>query len=109
MHDQALEAAMTTPQTANPAWGFFGTIRHHAEPADAWNQALSAIAAATDCPTTAVRAFLDRRAAFRRRRRRRNGARAFAGYGDQSGGGPLDGLADQPQDRTRHGHSPRAA
>jgi glucan phosphorylase len=23
---------MTTPQTANPAWGFFGTIRHHAEP-----------------------------------------------------------------------------
>jgi hypothetical protein len=52
---------MTTPQTANPDWGFFGTIRHHAEPADAWNQALSAIAAATGCSAAAVRDFLDSR------------------------------------------------
>ncbi|MGH6811348.1 MAG: hypothetical protein ACREQH_15520 [Candidatus Binatus sp.] len=52
---------MTTPQTANPAWGFFGTIRYHAEPADAWNQALSAIAVATGCPAAAVRDFLDSR------------------------------------------------
>jgi hypothetical protein len=52
---------MTAPQTANPDWGFFGTIRHHAEPADAWNQALSAIAAATGYPAAAVRDFLDSR------------------------------------------------
>jgi hypothetical protein len=52
---------MNTPQTANPDWGFFGTIRHHAELADAWYQALSAIAAATGCPAAAVRAFLDSR------------------------------------------------
>ena len=51
----------TTLQTANEAWGFFGTIRHHADPAEAWPLAMSAIAAATRCPDAAVRDFLDSR------------------------------------------------
>ncbi len=52
---------MTTLQTSNPAWGFFGTIGHHADPAAAWAQALPAIAAASGCQATAVRDFLDSR------------------------------------------------
>ncbi|WP_337875299.1 hypothetical protein [Elioraea sp.] len=48
-------------QTANPDWGFFGTIRHHADPAEAWTIAMPAIAAATGCPDAAVRDFLDSR------------------------------------------------
>ena len=51
----------TIPTTANEAWGFFGTISHHADPATAWNLALPAIAAATACAATAVRDFLDSR------------------------------------------------
>lgn len=47
--------------TANPDWGFFGSIRHHADPATAWTLAMPAIAAATGCPETAVRDFLDSR------------------------------------------------
>ncbi len=50
---------MTTLPTANPDWGFFGTIRHHADPAAVWSQALPAIARATGCPEAAVRDFLD--------------------------------------------------
>ncbi len=50
---------MSTPRTANPDWGFFGTIRHHADPAAAWATALPAIASATGCPETAARDFLD--------------------------------------------------
>ena len=50
---------MTILQTANPDWGFFGTIRHHAEPDTAWALALPAIARATGCPDAAVRDFLD--------------------------------------------------
>ncbi len=50
---------MTTLPTANPDWGFFGTIRHHADPDTAWSQALPAIARATGCPEAAVRDFLD--------------------------------------------------
>ncbi len=33
---------MNIPQIADSARGFFATIRHHAKPADVWNQALSA-------------------------------------------------------------------
>ena len=47
--------------TRNPDWGFFGTIRHHADPAAAWPLALAAITAATGCTDEQVRAFLDSR------------------------------------------------
>lgn len=47
--------------TANPDCGFFGTIRHHADPDEAWPLAMDAIAAATTCPLDAVRDFLDSR------------------------------------------------
>jgi hypothetical protein len=47
--------------THNPDWGFFGTIRHDADPNGAWNIALPAIATATGCADTAVRDFLDSR------------------------------------------------
>ncbi len=43
----------------NNEWGFTGTIAHHADPAEAWPLATRAIAEATKCPDTAVRAFLD--------------------------------------------------
>ena len=52
---------MTILPTANTDWGFFGSIRHHAEPDAAWALALPAIARATGCPETAVRDFLDSR------------------------------------------------
>ncbi len=47
--------------TTNSDWGFFGTIRHHADPTEAWAIAMPAIAAATGCPDAAVRDFLDSR------------------------------------------------
>ena len=56
------EPPMTeTLPTANQAWGFFGTMRHHADPAEAWALALPAVAVATDATTDAARAFLDSR------------------------------------------------
>lgn len=45
--------------TNNPDWGFFGTIRHHADSAAAWDLAMPAIQTATGCPDAAVRDFLD--------------------------------------------------
>lgn len=48
-------------QTTNTAWGFYGTIGRHADPAQAWALALPAIASATGCPDEAVRDFLDSR------------------------------------------------
>jgi hypothetical protein len=45
----------------NEAWGFFGTIRHHADPAEAWPIAFGAIAGATGCSEIGVRDFLDSR------------------------------------------------
>jgi hypothetical protein len=45
----------------NEAWGFFGTIRHHADPADAWPIAMQAIGEATGCSDVGVRDFLDSR------------------------------------------------
>ncbi len=50
---------MTILPTANSDWGFFGTIRHHADPDSAWAQALPAIGRATGGPETAARDFLD--------------------------------------------------
>lgn len=51
----------TLPQSQNEAWGFFGTIGHHAEPRKAWNLAIAAVANATDLPLDTARAFLDSR------------------------------------------------
>ncbi len=47
--------------TANPDWGFWGAIRHHADQAEAWRLTMQAIGAATACGETAVRDFLDSR------------------------------------------------
>lgn len=47
--------------TANPAWGFWGTIAHHDEPGQAWPIAMRAVRLATGCPEAAVRDFLDSR------------------------------------------------
>lgn len=56
------EIAMSqTLQTANPDWGFFGTIAQAAEPARAWPLAIQAVREATGCPEPAVRDFLDSR------------------------------------------------
>jgi hypothetical protein len=52
---------MTTLPTNNEAWGFWGTIAHHAEPAQAWPIAMQAVADATGCSEAAVRDFLDSR------------------------------------------------
>jgi hypothetical protein len=52
---------MTTLVTDNEAWGFWGTIRHHAEPAEAWPIAMQAISRVTGCADFAVRDFLDSR------------------------------------------------
>jgi hypothetical protein len=48
-------------QTNNEAWGFYGTIRHHADPAQAWPLAMRAIGEAAGCTDEAVRDFLDSR------------------------------------------------
>jgi hypothetical protein len=45
--------------TGNPEWGFFGTMRHHADPNEAWKLAFAAIMQATGSDPVAVRAFLD--------------------------------------------------
>ncbi|EDP61898.1 hypothetical protein BAL199_28870 [alpha proteobacterium BAL199] len=42
-------------------WGFFGSIRHHADPDAAWAAAVQAIAAATRSEVNAVGDFLDSR------------------------------------------------
>lgn len=47
--------------TAKEAWGFYGTIRHHADPTQAWALAMEAIAKTTGYPDEAVRNFLDSR------------------------------------------------
>ena len=57
--DAMKTAAMTSLPPNNTAWGFWGTIRHDADPATAWPLAMRAIAAATASPETAVRDFLD--------------------------------------------------
>ena len=52
---------MTILPTSNTDWGFWGTIRHHADSAEAWPLAMHAVATATGCPDVAVRDFLDSR------------------------------------------------
>ena len=52
---------MTSLTTTNPAWGFWGTIAHHADPAAAWPLAMAKVAEATGMAETAVRDFLDSR------------------------------------------------
>ncbi len=47
--------------TTNEAWGFWGTIGHHADRCEAWELAMTAIGTATGCAETAVRDFLDSR------------------------------------------------
>ena len=51
----------TTLASQNESWGFFGTIRHHAEPNQAWALAMQAIGKTTGCQDEAVRDFLDSR------------------------------------------------
>jgi hypothetical protein len=48
-------------QTNNETWGFYGIIRHHADPAQAWPLAMRAIGEATGCTDEAVRDFRDSR------------------------------------------------
>jgi hypothetical protein len=49
----------TIPAPTTEAFGFWGTMNEHADPA--WPLAMNAISAATDLPLEAVRAFLDSR------------------------------------------------
>jgi hypothetical protein len=51
----------STLASNNEAWGFFGTIRHHADSAEAWPIAMQAIGEATGCSDLGVRDFLDSR------------------------------------------------
>ena len=51
----------TTLPTTNPAWGFFGAVRHHADPGQSWALAMRAIGEATGSSEPAVREFLDSR------------------------------------------------
>ena len=55
MHDEKV------PATENPAWGFYGTIRHHADPDEAWPIAMETVIASTRCSLLGARAFLDSR------------------------------------------------
>jgi hypothetical protein len=50
-----------TLSSNNEAWGFYGTIRHDADPAEAWPIAFQAIAEVTGCSEIGVRDFLDSR------------------------------------------------
>jgi hypothetical protein len=52
---------MTSLATNNTAWGFWGSIAHHADPAAAWPLAMIKVAEATGLAETAVRDFLDSR------------------------------------------------
>lgn len=50
-----------TIATQNEDWGFYGTMTHHADPADAWKVAFPILAAAAGASDEAVRDFLDSR------------------------------------------------
>jgi hypothetical protein len=52
---------MTSLATTNTAWGFWGTIANHADPAAAWSLAMAKVGEATGMAETAVRDFLDSR------------------------------------------------
>ena len=57
------EMGMTTTilETRNEAWGFFATIGHVANPADAWDAAFIALRDATMADDEGIRDFLDSR------------------------------------------------
>ncbi len=49
------------PLTRNPTSGFYGTVRHHADPDEAWAEAMRRLVEATAFSPEAVRDFLDSR------------------------------------------------
>jgi len=51
--------ADTIPPSRNEAWGFWGTLNHHASAA--WPLAMAAVSDATGQPLESVRIFLDSR------------------------------------------------
>jgi hypothetical protein len=54
-------ASNMIPSTTNEAWGFFGTIRQHADASTAWPIAVTVISTATGLDAGTVAAFLDSR------------------------------------------------
>lgn len=48
-------------RTTNPNYGFYGTIRHHADPEQAWMATFEALQAATKYEERVVGHFLDSR------------------------------------------------
>ena len=56
-----MTSSSNIPPSENQAWGFVGTIAHHADADAAWPLAMTAIADATGCTPDEVRAFLDSR------------------------------------------------
>jgi hypothetical protein len=60
-HNESQAMTATALPSTNEAQGFFGTIRHHADPAEAWSIAMRLIGDTTDSPDEAVRDFLDSR------------------------------------------------
>jgi len=81
MARRTTKTAKTLPTlpTQNEEWGFFGTIRHHADSNAAWPVAMAQVAQATGADQDEVRAFLDSRY-----------GRHFA---DDCANGLVDGLA----------------
>lgn len=53
--------ANATLPTNNESWGFWGTIRHHANAPEAWPIAMRGIGETTGCSDIGVRDFLDSR------------------------------------------------
>lgn len=58
---KAKTMTMTILPTNNQAWGFWGSIGHHADQSEAWALATTAIGTVTGCAPEAVRDFLDSR------------------------------------------------
>jgi hypothetical protein len=52
-------ASNAIPQTTNEAWGFYGTISHHADASIAWPIAVTTISNATSLDAGTVATFLD--------------------------------------------------
>jgi len=98
-----------TLPTANPDWGFWGAIRHHADQAEAWRLAMQAIGAATACGETAVRDFLDSRFGRHLADDVGNGLSEGMNLAEAVDAAPLDGLDDHPPHGARHRHPKRAA
>ena len=56
-----MTAATEIPRTRNPAFGFYGTVRHHTDADEAWAEAVWRLVGATAFSAEAVRDFLDSR------------------------------------------------